>query len=84
MQLINKIRRCSNCGCISFPDSKSCPKCGNIFNKSMDQQVDILNSKLYLYNKEVENNIPDSDYLVINLSSLITVTKVRHSIYQIT
>jgi hypothetical protein len=28
MKLINKTRRCSSCGCISFPDSRVCPKCG--------------------------------------------------------
>ena len=32
MMLINTTRKCSNCGCISFPDSRLCPKCGSSFH----------------------------------------------------
>jgi hypothetical protein len=28
MQIVNKTIQCSECGCISFPDAKYCPKCG--------------------------------------------------------
>lgn len=29
MQIINKTVKCNECGCVAFPDSKTCPKCGN-------------------------------------------------------
>lgn len=31
MQIINKTHKCSNCGCIAFPDSTHCPKCGMLY-----------------------------------------------------
>ena len=27
MQIMNKVHKCSACGCIAFPDSTRCPKC---------------------------------------------------------
>lgn len=32
MQIVNKTRKCSNCGCVALLDSKICPKCGKYFN----------------------------------------------------
>jgi hypothetical protein len=34
MQIINKTVRCSECGCIAFPDSMYCPKCGASFRNN--------------------------------------------------
>ena len=34
MQTINQTIRCSECGCISFPDSMYCPKCGASFRNN--------------------------------------------------
>ena len=31
MQIINKTIRCSQCGCIAFPDAMRCPKCNNSY-----------------------------------------------------
>lgn len=32
MQIINKVHKCSACGCIAFPDATRCPKCDMPFN----------------------------------------------------
>ncbi len=41
MQIINQTIRCSECGCISFPDSMYCPKCGASFrNKTSLTKVE--------------------------------------------
>ena len=37
MQIINKTVQCSECGCIAFPDSINCPKCGASFRMNRNR-----------------------------------------------
>jgi hypothetical protein len=43
MQIINKTVRCSECGCIAFPDSMYCPKCGASYRNNRISIAEIKN-----------------------------------------
>jgi rRNA maturation protein Nop10 len=40
MQIVNKTRKCTSCGCVALLDSKICPKCGKYFSKNNPTNMD--------------------------------------------
>ena len=37
MKMLNKTVKCDYCGCVSLPDSRLCPKCGNSYITKHDE-----------------------------------------------
>lgn len=79
MRLVNKTKQCSQCGCISFPDSKHCPKCGKSYTGIViPQRHDTVLKRL-----EFKGNCSQDEYIIIDLNTLITITKIKQAAYQI-
>ena len=81
MKLINQTRRCSSCGCISFPDSRVCHKCGKSHYKSglIHEPAQIMDSTRLI---DAAFDIAGlNQNLVINISDNITISiRERHLI----
>lgn len=89
MQIINKTIQCPECGCVSFPDSKYCPKCGTSYkdNPIKQELKDIfINTSLIAIERpmDTEGTIIKAYYQLIclshgqvdvNTSSIIPVMK---------
>jgi len=85
MKFMEMTKRCPSCGCISFPDSRICPKCGkshihtDIINEPRpDLNLDNINSLLNFIsscNSNIVINIRDNISISISDRQMIQITQ---------
>jgi uncharacterized OB-fold protein len=83
MKLINQTRRCSSCGCISFPDSRVCPKCGKSHIETGLASTEPAVEKIKAYSEAFQGIASINRNIIINIRDNITISVADHELVQI-
>ena len=85
MKLINQTKRCSSCGCISFPDSRSCPKCGKSHvETSLVKAPQPAVENMDYCDVTLRDLVALNQNIIINIRDNITISITDRQLVQIT